>query len=70
VPSVRCAALHPVAPEDRLLEAKEIAELLSVPESWVRRETRAGRLPHISLGKYRRYDWPEVEAWLKTKQGQ
>jgi excisionase family DNA binding protein len=53
---------------DRLLDAKEVAERLNVPETWVRAETRAGRIPHFPLGKYRRYDWPEVVAWLETQQ--
>ena len=40
---------------DRLLTAKEVAELLAVPESWVREATREGRIPHLKLGRYRRY---------------
>ena len=50
--------------EGRLLTAAEIAERLAVPESWVRQETRAGRLPHHPLGRYRRYDWEAVAEWL------
>lgn len=49
---------------ERLLTAKEVAERLSLPESWVREATRDGRLPHLALGRYRRYRWPEIEAWL------
>jgi excisionase family DNA binding protein len=52
---------------DRLLEAHEVAELLSVPVSWVRAETRAGRLPHLALGRYRRYDRDAVLAWLEMQ---
>jgi excisionase family DNA binding protein len=52
---------------DRLLDAAEVAERLSVPESWVRAETRAGRLPHVKLGRYRRYDWPAVVGWLEEQ---
>jgi excisionase family DNA binding protein len=52
---------------DRLLEAKEVAARLSVPESWVRAETRSGRLPHLTLGRYRRYQWPAVVAWLEEQ---
>lgn len=47
-----------------LLTAKEVAERLSLPESWVREATRDGRLPHLALGRYRRYRWLEIEAWL------
>jgi excisionase family DNA binding protein len=49
---------------ERLLTAKEVAELLAVPESWVREATRAGRLPHLCLGRYRRYEQGAIEAWL------
>jgi excisionase family DNA binding protein len=50
---------------DRLLTAAEVAELLSVPESWVRQETRAGRLPHLALGRYKRYEREAVLEWLQ-----
>ena len=49
---------------ERLLTAKEVAERLALPESWVREATRDGRLPHLALGRYRRYRWPEIESWL------
>lgn len=50
--------------EDRLLRAEEVAELLSVPVRWVRETTRAGRLPCVVLGRYRRYDRRDVLAWV------
>jgi len=40
---------------DRLLTAADVAELLSVPVSWVREHTRSGRIPHGQLGHYVRY---------------
>ena len=49
---------------DRLLTAQEVADLLAVPLSWVREATRDGRLPHLKLGRYRRYQRAAVEAWL------
>jgi excisionase family DNA binding protein len=49
---------------DRLLTAKEVAELLAVPESWVREATREGRIPHLRLGRYRRYQPAAIDAWL------
>jgi excisionase family DNA binding protein len=56
---------------DRLLEAAEVAAMLSVPTSWVRAETRAGRMPCVVLGRYRRYDRQAVMDWLKQqRQGQ
>jgi excisionase family DNA binding protein len=53
--------------DERLLTAEEVAELLSVPESWVRAETRADRIPHLKLGRYRRYEWEAVTAWLEEQ---
>ncbi|HXH34991.1 MAG TPA: helix-turn-helix domain-containing protein [Plantibacter sp.] len=51
---------------DRLLEAKEVAELLSVPVSWVRESTRSGAIPVVELGRYRRYRESDVLAWLES----
>jgi excisionase family DNA binding protein len=49
---------------DRLLTAKEAAQLLAVPESWVREATREGRIPHLRLGRCRRYQPAVIETWL------
>jgi excisionase family DNA binding protein len=54
--------------DGRLLTARQVAELLAVPESWVREATRAGRLPHLTLGRYRRYSRQAIEAWLEQQQ--
>jgi excisionase family DNA binding protein len=51
--------------EDRLLDAVAVAELLAVPVSWVRQETRAGRMPAVPLGRYRRYRRSAVLAWIE-----
>ena len=49
---------------DRLLTATEVADFLAVKESWVREATRDGRLPHLRLGRYRRYRLADIEHWL------
>jgi excisionase family DNA binding protein len=60
---------HPrTRPGDRLLTAAEVADILALPESWVREATRAGRLPHLKLGRYRRYSRQAIEAWLEEQQ--
>jgi excisionase family DNA binding protein len=51
---------------DRLLTADELADVLTVPVSWVRDHTRSGAIPHLELGRYKRYRLDEVEAWLST----
>jgi excisionase family DNA binding protein len=49
---------------DRLLDAGEVAELLAVPERWVREHARGGLLPHVRLGRYVRFDRADVLAWV------
>lgn len=53
---------------ERLLDAYEVA-ILHVPVSWVRAEMRAGRIPHLELGRYKRYSRTAVVAWLETAAG-
>ena len=51
---------------ERLLNAAEVAELLAVPESWVREHTRNGSLPHLQLGRYIRYRSQAVLKWIES----
>lgn len=51
---------------NRLLEAKEVAEILGVGVSWVRESTRSGRLPCVRLGRYVRYDEDDLLAWVES----
>jgi excisionase family DNA binding protein len=44
------------------LKAPQVAELLSLPVSWVREQTRRGLIPHHEFGKYRRYRREEILA--------
>jgi excisionase family DNA binding protein len=50
---------------DRLLTAAEVAEWLAVPVSWVRESTRSGAMPHVELGRYKRYRQADVARWLE-----
>ena len=36
---------------DRLLTAQEVAERLGVNAHWVSAQARAGRIPHVRLGR-------------------
>lgn len=47
-----------------LLNAGQVAELLGVTKSWVYAETRAGRLPHVVMGRYRRYRRSGIAAFV------
>ena len=54
--------------ETRLLTADEVAVLLGVPKTWVYAETRAGRMPHVTLGRYRRYRREALDAWIAERE--
>ncbi|HEY9158929.1 helix-turn-helix domain-containing protein [Candidatus Binatus sp.] len=55
------------APAAGLLTAKQMAEYLKVPESWVRSEARADRIPKRMVGRYVRFDASEVERALSQR---
>jgi excisionase family DNA binding protein len=50
---------------EALLTANEVAAMLGVPASWVYEQSRAGRIPTVTLGRYRRYRRQAIEAWLE-----
>ena len=50
--------------DDDLLTAEEVAALLRMTTGWVYTETRAGRIPHVPLGRYRRYRRATIMRWL------
>lgn len=52
----------------RLLDADEIAVYIGMTTDWVYREVRAGRLPHIRLGRYVRFRRESVDAWLDASE--
>ncbi len=47
-----------------LLDARQAAVLLNVPESWLRAEARANRVPNVRLGRYVRFERDELLVWL------
>ena len=54
-----------------LLNAEQAAELLNVPVSFVRQETRAERMPFVALGaRYKRYEADELRSsWEARRRG-
>jgi excisionase family DNA binding protein len=58
---------QPPVSDTGLLDAKQVAELWSVPETWVRDQARAGKLPSIQLGRYVRFRLSDLERFLGAK---
>ena len=48
----------------RLLTVDDVAERLGVTKDWVWAQARAGRIPHVQLGRYRRFREEALEQWL------
>jgi excisionase family DNA binding protein len=60
------SAEAPVRPQPAgsLLTAGEVGEMLGVPRSWVYEQSRKGRIPTVTLGRYRRYRAEAIERWV------
>ena len=54
--------------EPALLDAKGASDLLNVPASWVAAEARAGRIPHVRLGRYVRFEPEVLREWCRERQ--
>jgi hypothetical protein len=55
-----------------VIDSKELALRLNLPESWVRdavRRRAKDPIPHLRFGKYVRFAWgsPELTEWLKQR---
>jgi excisionase family DNA binding protein len=46
-----------------LLDSGQAAATLNVPPSWIAAEARAGRIPHVRLGRYVRFNRDQLIAW-------
>jgi excisionase family DNA binding protein len=57
---------HRTEGDPALLNAAEVAEILGVPPSWVYAEARDGRLPHVRVGRYRRFRRRAVDNWIEN----
>lgn len=59
------SATAPAAATDALLNAAQVADLLGVPVSWVYQQSRLGRIPTVTLGRYRRYRRSAITDWIE-----
>ena len=51
-----------------LLTADELAEILGVPTGWIYRQSRAGAIPTVKLGRYYRYRLEAIERWIVERE--
>jgi excisionase family DNA binding protein len=62
----RAESVAEVVP-DRLLTDAEVGELLHVPATWIGEAARRGEIPHVMIGRYRRFVWEDVLAWVERQ---
>jgi hypothetical protein len=58
----------------QIIDSKELAQRIKLPETWVRSQTRARtatseQIPHLRFGRYVRFDWdsPALAEWLQKR---
>ena len=51
-----------------LLTAGQVAEMLGVPTTWVYEQSRRGRIPTVTLGRYRRYRAEAIAEWVEQQE--
>jgi excisionase family DNA binding protein len=47
-----------------LMTAQDVADMLTIPISWVYRASREDEIPTVKIGRYRRFRREAVEAWI------
>lgn len=65
--AVELAALIADQTTPPLLDSVQAAAILNVPRSWIAAEARAGRIPHVRLGRYVRFNRDELIAWCEGR---
>ena len=53
---------------DKLLNAKEVANLIGVKPSTIYQWTHQGFIPHVKVGKLVRFNVDSVMKWLSEKE--
>jgi predicted DNA-binding transcriptional regulator AlpA len=67
VPVVEVSPIDPA----QILTLEELAQRLKVSERWVYEKSRKrcqNPLPTIRIGRYLRFDWISVSAWLRQQE--
>jgi predicted DNA-binding transcriptional regulator AlpA len=69
VPSAISPPIFPAVDPENILTLAELAQRLKVSERWCYEKTRSRcltPLPCIRIGRYLRFDWVRVSAWLES----
>lgn len=56
--------------DEQLWKPARAADFLSVPTSWVYDAARAGKLPHVRIGRHVRFVPSRLKAWALEQNGE
>jgi excisionase family DNA binding protein len=59
---------HPRNPPKSLLDADDVAAMLNVKPGWVYARARAGEIPCVKLGRYRKFRAEAIEHWIVNQE--
>ena len=48
-----------------LLTADDVAAMLGMGTDWIYQQVRAGRIPHVRLGRYVRFRAESIDVWIR-----
>lgn len=48
----------------KLLQAEDVAKQIGMTTDWVYAQVRAGRIPHVRLGRYVRFRQESIDEWI------
>jgi excisionase family DNA binding protein len=54
-------------PSERILDSKQLAEVLQVPVTWIEQQAREGHIPSLPFGRRRRYRRSAVESAIRLR---
>jgi excisionase family DNA binding protein len=49
----------------QLLNADDVAAMLGMGTDWIYAQVRAGRIPHVRLGRYVRFRAESIDQWIR-----
>ncbi len=63
----------PMILAEDILTPRELSKRLKLPVSWIYEKSRKGGnhgkpLPTLRCGRYLRFSWPDIVAWLRQNQ--
>ncbi len=53
--------------DEKLADVPEVADYLGVTRGWVYQKAASGELPSMRIGRYVKFSWPAIKAYLERQ---